>query len=306
MAFSQQAKASVLILLAGTGWGFLGLFFNILSQVGCTPEQVSLFRMGGGSVFLGTYLGLFRRDLLVVRSWKSLALFFVLGAGCLNFLNIFLFNAMRVSSVAVAAVLLYTAPLFVLGMSVLFFKEQLTRRKVFSILLSVIGCALVSGIVGSGASISFIAFLLGMGASVAYASYSILNRLAVEKNPPLTITFYSFLFCALAMLPFANVGSLVHLSFSWPAVFAVLALGLFSASLPYFLYSIALQYVYPSHAAVLATIEPIVAALTSFFILHEHLGGWQLLGMGCILSGVIVLTLAPAVPAVKSKPIDSV
>ncbi len=308
MAFSQEGKASVLIVLAGIGWGFLGLFYNMLAQAGCSAGQVSLIRMGGGCIFLGVYLGLFRRDLFVARSLKYLILFFAIGAGSLNFLNIFLFNAMRVSSVAVAAVLLYTAPLFVLGMSVLFFKERLTRRKVFSILLSVFGCALVSGIVGSqDNSISFLAFVLGMGASISYASYSILSRFAVEKYPPLTITFYSFLFCSLVMIPFADLPSLVQLPFSWQLIGGMLALGLFSAALPYFLYSIALQYVYPSHAAVLATVEPIVAALTSFFILHEHLGSWQLLGMGCILGGVLLLTVGgskPKLPAPSQNPLE--
>lgn len=292
MALSQESRASAVILLAGVGWGFLGLFFNILSKVGFTPVQVSFVRMGGGWIFLALYVGFFRRDLLGIRSWKDALLFVAIGMGSLNFTNICLFSTMQVSSVAVAAVLMYTAPIFVLGMSVVFFKEQLTIRKIISIALSVAGCALVSGIVGaSGGGISLLAFGLGMCTAICYASYSILGRLAVEKYAPLTMTFYSFLFCALGMLPFARVSSLVTIEFTWPIALSILALGTISAAIPYLLYSIGLRHVEPSKAAVLATIEPIVAALISFFVLHEYMSVWQMMGIGCILTGVVLLSM---------------
>lgn len=302
MILSRETTASLLILLAGVGWGLLGLFFNLLAGAGLSPLQVSFMRMGGGWIFLALYLGLFRRELFKVRSWKYLLLFFAIGAGSLNFLNIFLFNTMRVSSVAVATVLMYTAPIFVFGMSVLFFKERITRRKAISLLLSVLGCALVSGVIGAEDNrLSLLAFSLGMATSISYASYSILGRFAVEKYSPLTTTFYSFFFCALATAPFAELGILATIPFSWTYALAVLGIAFFGAALPYVFYSIALQYVYPSHAAVLATVEPLVAALISFFILNEQLGVWQILGIGCILSGVALLSLTPSKVPLPSK-----
>lgn len=114
---------------------------------------------------------------------------------------------MQEASLSVMAVLLYTSPAFIVLLSVLLFRETLTRQKLLALVLTFAGCCLVSGL-GSGSAVSMKGLLLGLGSGFFYALYSIFSHYAIERGyGSWTITFYTFLFCLLASAPLAPLGS---------------------------------------------------------------------------------------------------
>lgn len=131
-------------------------------------------------MILGIYLLLRHRELLAVR-WKDLWCFAGTGIGSLLLLNWTYYSAMEHASLAVAGVLLYTAPAFVMLLSALLFRERVTGRKLLALFLAFFGCALVAGI-GSDSHVSLLGLLFGLGAGVSYALYSIFGRYAVARG----------------------------------------------------------------------------------------------------------------------------
>ena len=160
----KQSKSALCVLLAGTLWGSMGLFVRKLNAVGLYALDIVQLRIAISLVLVGLYLLIFARDKLRVR---------------LRDLWCFAGTGMQEASLSVMAVLLYTSPAFIMLLSVLLFRETLTRQKLLALVLTFTGCCLVSGL-GSGSAVSMKGLLLGLGSGFFYALYSIFSRYAIE------------------------------------------------------------------------------------------------------------------------------
>ena len=215
------------------------------------------------------------------------------GGICLRSLLLFsvcYFSAMNYTSLAVAAILLYTAPFFVMVMSLFLFREKLTARKIAALLLAFTGCVLVSGI-GGDTSVSWTGILLGLGSGFFYALYSIFGRYAINRGyGAWTMTFYTFLFCAIGCAFLADwrlIGGVIVTDSTIPLW--ILGLGFVTAFLPYVLYSYAMEHMESSKASILASVEPVVSALIGVFVFHEPISPVGVLGIALVLSAIVVL-----------------
>ena len=187
----KMLLGTVLVMLSGILWSTVGIYVRILRAAGLSTWDITLVRMSVSVVSMAMYLIPFHRERLRIHL-KDLWIF--AGAGILSLLcmNYCYSESIQVSSLAVAGTLLYTAPIFVMLMSLLFFREQMTLRKLLALLLAFAGCALVSGIAGGELSLTPKALLLGLGSGFSYALYSIFGRAALDrKYDSWTITFYS-------------------------------------------------------------------------------------------------------------------
>ena len=177
-----------MIAAAGVLWGLLGIFVRHLNARGLASMDLVLF--------IG--LLIFDRKKMKIRL-RDFWCFLGTGIGSIVFFNYCYFTAVRMMSLAAAAVLLYTAPAFVMLMSAVLFREKMTGRRVLSVLLTFAGCACVTGLAGSGISAGGI--LVGLGAGFGYALYTIFGHYAIERGyDSLTITFYTFLVAAVTSL----------------------------------------------------------------------------------------------------------
>ena len=222
---------------------------------------------------------------------RHLPLFAAMGLCSVTAFNYCYFNAiLRLQSMAAAAVLLYTSPVFVMVLSAIFFKEKLTVKKGVAILCTFAGCALTAGSSGSGAVITPAGVLLGIGAGFTYAMYSIFGKFALKNYHPMTITLYMWLFGLLFSLPFADLGGLAaHMAAHPMDLLHSAAFGLISAVLPYALYATGLKHVQASKAGVLAAAEPCVACIAGVLFYGEPLSVLLVLGIGLVLVSVLLL-----------------
>jgi drug/metabolite transporter (DMT)-like permease len=189
--------------------------------------------------------------------------------------------------VAVAAVLLYTAPAFVAVLSMAVFGEVLTARKAAAIVVTFVGCAFVVGVLPAfSGTVSLPGLLAGLGAGAGYALYSIFGKLALRRYRALTVTVYTFVVAAAAVLPVSGLWEQRDLFAAWQVWGYALGLGLLSTVLAYLLYTVGLAYVETSRAAVTATLEPLVAATVGAVVFGEALTGWQLAGMALVIAAV--------------------
>jgi len=284
-------KALVAVLAAGTFWGTMGFFARSLYAAGFGPLEVAQTRITTGLILVGLYILIFNRSQFKVKL-KDIWCFLGTGIVSLLLFSTCYFSALNYTSLAVAAILLYTAPFFVMLMSLLLFKEKMNGKKVFALILAFTGCVLVSG-VGGDEKFSWIGILLGLGSGFFYALYSIFGRYAINRGyGAWTMTFYTFLFCSVGcafLCDWQVIGTSVQADNS--VLLWVLGLGFVTAFLPYVLYSMGLESMESSKASILASVEPVVSALFGVFVFHETLTAWGILGILMVLGAIVVLNV---------------
>jgi len=289
----ESAKYRLNILIAAFLWGVTGVYFKELSAIGTMPMQAVFLRTSIATLGLGLWLLVTNRKAFLIR-FEDLWCFLGTGVLSLLFFNWCFFNAIIETGMAVAGVLLYTAPAFVTVLSALLFKEKLKLPGWVLLALIMTGCALTSGISGGVSGTSTAGILYGLGSGLGYALYSIFGRYALNLGyRPLTISFYTFAFCSIGSIPFvvSSPGvSLPSLMATGPIIWAyALALGILGCLLPYWFYTKGLSGVTGATASMTATFEPVVAALFGLVLYREALTFWQGAGMVIVLGGIILL-----------------
>ena len=290
MKKTSRAMGSALIIAAGALWGTMGIFVRSLGAYGFDSIQISALRLSAAALCFLLLL-LARRGRGFRIQLRDLPLFLGLGVGSVGLMTCCYFAAIRMMTMSEAAILLYTSPIWVVLMSALFFHERVTRRKLLALILAFGGCTLVSGI-GSGA-LNPLGILVGVGSGIAYGLYSILGSVALRRYPPETVSAYTFFIAAFAVLLISRPAELVQKMAAADGlaglILLVLATGAVTAFVPFLIYTIGLNRVQASHAAILATVEPLVATVLGIIVYGEQLRTATLLGIVCILGAILAL-----------------
>lgn len=283
---------TMLIILAGCFWGSMGIFVRRLGTYGFSSVQIVSIRVTlAGLIFT---LVLLVKDRAGFRiSLRDLPLFLGLGLGSILFFTVCYFTAITMMPLSTAAILLYTSPVWIMLMSVLFFHEKLDRRKMTALVLAFAGCVFVSGISGEG--ITPTGLLVGIGSGIGYGLYSILGTIALRRYSPYTVTAYTFIFAAVGSWIICRPTDMFN-KFSNaadPGFLAVLCglTALITAVIPFLAYTLGLQNVEASKAGIIATIEPMVATLIGIVVFSEPLTLMSGLGLLLILLAVVILNL---------------
>ncbi len=282
------------VLASGVLWGTIGVFNRYYGALGIESYNLVTLRLSMGTALLFLYLAI--RDPQALKL-KLKDLWIFAGAGILSiimFQTCYMISIQH-SEISIAAVLLYTSPLFVTIFSAIFFRDKITAKKIIGGTVTVVGCALASGIIGSN-GIPTIALITGMLAGVGYASYSIWARAALNRGyKSITMTAYSFLFALVPLLFFADYGTIVTgmKTDGWMAIVMWILLALATEALPYLLYTESLTGMDMSKAAITVAIEPIVAGLIGICFYDE----WKTmdwikgLGMVLVIGSIVVMNL---------------
>ena len=276
------------VLASGVLWGLIGIFNRRLTAAGLSVGSIVFVRNFGSMMLLGLLFLLKDRSIFRIR-WKHLPIF--LGTGVVSVLCFTLcyFSCQKLCSLAVAAVLLYTSPAFVVVLSAFLWKDQLTKRKLLALALAFLGCTFVTGLWSGRADVTVWGAVLGVASGLFYGLYSIFGRYALAHYRPFTVTFYTFLFAGLGALAAARPAELAA-GFAVPGV-AWVALGLIVVCTvaPYLLYTNGLAGMDSGKAAILASIEPVTAAIVGILAFGEPMSVTVLLGLVCILACVYIL-----------------
>jgi drug/metabolite transporter (DMT)-like permease len=281
--------APILILLAGVLWGSMGLFVRKLNSMGLVSMDIVALRAIVTSIALFLYLLLFQRSMLRIR---ILDIWCFLGTGICSivFFNVCYFKAITLTSLSVAAVLLYTAPAIVMVLSYFLFGEPMTKRKLLALLMTLCGCTLVTEVVGNWSDFSAPGVLAGLGAGFGYALYSIFSRYALERGyRSLTITFYTFFIAGVVSLFLCNARQIATVACADGSMLAFsCAFGVLCTVIPYLTYTIGLKYVENSKASILASVEPVTASILGVCFFRESLGFSEIMGILSVLGAMIV------------------
>ncbi len=158
---------SAFIIAAGSLWGLMGVFVKWFDAFGIAAMPMTFLRALVTAAVMMLFMLIRHRQKLKIRL-RDLWMFIGTGLCSIVFFNYCYFQTIMVTSLSVAAILLYTAPIFVMLISAVLFKERLTVRKLTALALAFGGCVLVTGVV-TGGSVSGGAILTGLGAGLGYA-----------------------------------------------------------------------------------------------------------------------------------------
>lgn len=289
---NKTLTGSILIILAGCFWGSMGIFVRRLGTYGFSSIQIVSIRVTLAALLFALVLLIKDRAGFKIL-FRDLPLFLGLGFGSILFFTVCYFTAITMMPLSTAAILLYTSPVWIMLMSVLFFHEKLDRRKLMALVLAFTGCVMVSGISGGG--LTPIGLLVGLGSGIGYGLYSILGTIALRRYSPYTVTTYTFIFAAVGswiicrpVELFDKFTNTAHIGFL--TVFCCLT-ALVTAVIPFLAYTCGLQNVEASKAGIIATIEPMVATLIGILVFSEPLTLISGLGILLILTAVVILNL---------------
>lgn len=289
MTETKKALPQISIMCGAILWGIIGLFVRNLSAAGFTSMQMVAMRTYITATVLIIYLAVTDRQKLKINI-KDIGYF--IGTGIISFsiFNFCYFTTIKLTSMAAASILLYTAPIMVMIMSVILFKEEINAVKTVSLILAVIGCGLICGVDSKGLTIG--GFFTGLCSGFCYALYSIFARYALKKYNSITVTVYTFIFASVGVIPFVDFGNMFSIiSVNYKLIAEIIAFGIISSTLPYALYTRGLTYTDSGKASVMATLEPAVATLTGIFVFGESIGIWGIAGIILVFGSVIMLSI---------------
>lgn len=275
-------------IFAGVLWGTISVFLKNLSSSGLSLIQITACRAIFSSFFLFVYFLVKDKNLLKIKL-KDIWMFVGTGVVSLTFFSLCYFSTILESGASIAVILLYTSPIFILLLSAILFKEKITKIKLFALILTFVGCIFVTGIGGEN-HLSAKGLFIGLCAGFGYALYSIFSRFALKKYKPLTVTFYTFVFSSISLLPLCNIVEICS-SFSEKSLLFLIGIALVCTVLPYIFYTFGLSGLETGKAAILVTVEPLVGSLIGIFVWKENLDMLKLIGIIMIFIAVILINL---------------
>lgn len=288
MSEKFKSKINYLYVLgAGASWGIISLFLKPLLSRGFTQTQTVTVRCLIAAAALGVIMLVSDRNSFKIKL-RDVWCFLGTGIVSMMFFSITYFYSMTYNGVCIAVILLYTSPVFVMLLSKILFGEKITVSKLIALALTVVGCAFASGLGGAG-SLTLKGLALGICSGLGYALYSIFSRYALNKGyKSITVSFYTFLICGVACIPFARVFEFSILFNNGKSILFALGLGVICCVLPYVLYTKGLERVENSKASVIVAVEPVVASVIGITVYHESLTVVKILGIIAVLSAVVI------------------
>ena len=289
--FQEKSKylPHLFVLLAGSMWGCTGLFNRHLSAFGLSSQNIVLVRNLGACVLLLVIFFFYDRSLFRIRL-RHLPIFLGTGLVSLLLFTLCYFRCQQVTDLSTAAILLYTAPTFVVVLSAILWKEKITRRKLVALVIAFLGCCFASGVLSGGLSVSRYGLLLGIGSGFFYSTYTIFSRYGLAHYPPYTVTLYTFLVSGIGSLFLARPADFKNVGSDPTAILWMLGLIAVTTVLPYLFYTRGLAGLGDGgKASILASVEPVVASFVGIAAFGEPLTIGVVLGLACILTSVYIL-----------------
>ena len=278
MSAKLKLLASMLI------FGSMGIFIR---NIPLPSGVIALARGGIGALFLLLVCALAKTHVSFSAIKRNLPLLLcsgvVLGANW-----IFLFEAFRHTTIAIATLSYYFAPVLITAASPFVLKEKLTGLKIACMATSIFGMALISGILGvKGAS--GMGVLFGLLAAASYAGLTLMNKFTKEISP-LDATIAQLGVSAFVLLPYTLLnGDLLRIQLEANGMLFLAILGVVHTGLGFWLFFSSIQKLHAQSAAMLSYIDPVTAILLASIFLNENMGSAQIMG-ACLILGAAFLS----------------
>lgn len=275
----KDMNPRLMLIASMTIFGTLGIFVRNISV---SSGELALYRAVLAALLISAFLLVTKQKIPFANVKKEVPL--LLASGVAMGINwILLFEAYRYTSVSVATLSYYFAPVIVTLVCPILFKEKLTRKQIICFVMSSLGIVLITGLGELGGGSDLVGILFGLGAAVFYATVILLNKF-IKNVEGIHRTFLQFLSAIVILIPYVLVTSGITLGnlngIGW---INLLIVGLIHTGITYCMYFSSLKGLPGQKVAILSYIDPLVAVFISVTILGESMTAGQVLG------GILIL-----------------
>lgn len=275
-----------------TSMAIFGTLGPFVRNISVSTGELALYRAVLAAFLIGMFLLATGQKIPFANIKKEVPL--LLASGVAMGINwILLFEAYKYTTVSVATLSYYFAPVIVTMVCPFLFKENLSKKQILCFVMSTLGLVLITGIGDVGGGRDFVGILFGLGAAVFYATVVVLNKF-IKNVEGIHRTFLQFLSAVVILIPYVamtsgvTVGSLN--SVGW---INLLIVGLVHTGITYCMYFSSLKELPGQKAAILSYIDPLVAVLISVTVLGESMTLWQVTGGILILGFTLWNEISP-------------
>ena len=278
-----------MLVVSMTIFGTLGLFVR---HIPVSSGELALYRAVLAALLIAVFLIVTRQKIPFANIKKEVPL--LLASGVAMGINwILLFQAYKYTTVSLATLSYYFAPVIVTVVCPILFREKLTGKQIVCFVMSTVGLVLLTGIGDIGGGNDFIGILFGLRAAVFHAIVILLNKF-IKNVEGIHRTFLQFISAIVTLLPYVMLTSGVTLGsmngFGWVNLLIV---GLIHTGVTYCMYFSSLKELPGQKAAILSYIDPLVAVLISVTILGETMTWQQVVGGILILGFTLWNEISP-------------
>lgn len=278
-------KARICLISSMMIFGTLGPFVR---NIQVSSGELALYRALLAAVLIGAFLMLTKSRIDFKHIGKEFWLLLLSGMA-LGINWIFLFEAYKYTTVSIATLSYYFAPLLITAACPFLFGEKLTAKQLLCFAMSTVGVVLIIGVSGfAGRGTDFLGVMFGLGAAFFYASVVLLNKF-IKRVEGIHRTLLQFLAAIITLLPYVLLTGGVHLEMldgnGW---INLLIVGLVHTGITYCMYFSAIKELPGQEASVLSYIDPLVAVIISMTFLGEEIMPLQMVG-GALIIGFAVL-----------------
>ncbi|MBQ8636636.1 MAG: DMT family transporter [Clostridia bacterium] len=280
---TKENKARLMVVLAMLIFGTIGVFVKFIPL---SSPVIALSRSVIGTIFLLITSVISKKKPSLSAMRKNLPVLLVLG----TFLGanwILLFEAYRYTTVAVATLCYYLAPVFVMLSSPFVLGEKLTGRKFAFSVVALLGMVLVSGVVGAENTVSVTGMLFGVGAAVLYAAIVLLNKKLKDISANDTTIAQLGISAVVVGVYVAFTEDFSAVSLNGTELLLLLVVGIVHTGIAYALYFGAFKTLKAQTAAIFSYIDPVFAIILSALFLNEPMTLTAALGAVLILGSTL-------------------
>ncbi len=286
----HSVSYKLIFMISMAVFGTLGLF---VKNISVSSGELALYRAVMAALLVGGFM-LVTRQRISFEKIKKQLFFLLLSGVAMGFNWILLFEAYKYTTVSVATLSYYFAPVIVTVVSPLIFREKMGARQWICFIMSTLGIVLITGLGDLSAGKNhLLGIAFGLGAALLYATVMLLNK-SIRGVEGIQRTFFQFLAAIAVLIPYVALTSGITLGGLQLGGWAcLLTVGLVHTGITYCLYFSSLKELPGQEVAILSYIDPLVAVLCSVLILREPLGLWQILGGVLILGFTLYNELVP-------------
>ena len=273
-------SARTMLIVSMSIFGTIGLFVR---NIPLPSSEIALYRAVLAAILIGAFLLVTKQKIPFAKIKKEIPLL-VLSGVAMGFNWILLFEAYKYTTVSVATLSYYFAPVIVTVACPILFKEKMGMKQWICFIMSTVGIVLITGIGDTSQSSDNIkGILFGLGAAALYATVILLNKFTKTVDG-IHRTFMQFISAIAVLVPYVLLTDGINLKTlpkkGW--VF-LLVIGIVHTGITYCLYFSSLKELPGQKAAILSYIDPLVAVLVSVLVLKETMTPMQAVG------GILIL-----------------
>ena len=282
--------SKILFIVSVSIFGTIGIFVKFIPL---PSSVIALFRSLVSCILIFAFLKIVRQKIDFKSIKRELPLLALSGVA-IGANWIFLFEAYKYTTVSVASLSNYFAPVIVMMVCPFIFKDKLSLRQIFFFALSVIGLFLIMSIKDfSFSNAHLIGIFLGLTSALLYATAIIINKL-IKSVDGIQRTFWQFLSCTVVLLPYVFISQ--SISFKQMNVYGWICLAtvcIVHTGINYCLYFSSLKDMSGPKVALLSYIDPLISVLLSFLILGEKMTLLQIIGAILLLGSMLLNEVLP-------------